>query len=483
MKGIIVVCVVIAALVAIPGLFRFAKGNKDIPEQKKQRLPFRYVYPFAHVIFDFLRRKGHEDLFGNPDTIRKVTIAENGRDPVEEYSCRIISLIYFLLVGSCAVLAIALVMYENPLINGRFLKRAATGEGSTSYELAVESGAEPINITVDVSEKRCPPEKLEEYFEQAYEIVKSEVKGDNSSLDEISTGLNLITHVEGYSIQVMWENMDYTYIYPDGDIRTENVEAPVILYLNARLKYFEEERLYSFPVRLVPVKKSATEIFREKLAVLLTGADDRDSDDGMFELPVEVDGEAVTWRSTAGENIVLLALLGLLALFLLIPAFRADLRNREKERDEQMLRDYPEIICKFVMLLSAGMTCKSAWSKICSDYRTKKDRRFAYEEMLITEKQMSFSIAENAAYEQFATRCAIRSYQRFGSLLARNIKRGSRDIIRLLEEEADESLSVRKEVIRTGIEEAGTKLLLPMGGMLCIVIAVILVPAFSSFGF
>ena len=44
-----------------------------------------------------------------------------------------------------------------------------------------------------------------------------------------------------------------------------------------------------------------------------------------------------------------------------------------KEKRKQMLIDYPEILNKFVLFLGAGMTVKSAWQKIISDYeRTKK---------------------------------------------------------------------------------------------------------------
>ena len=67
------------------------------------------------------------------------------------------------------------------------------------------------------------------------------------------------------------------------------------------------------------------------------------------------------------------------------------------------MRDYPDIISKFIMLITAGMTCRAAWEKICSDYRRSiereksKDeavktgkkkkagnRRYAYEEMIIS---------------------------------------------------------------------------------------------------
>ena len=161
-----------------------------------------------------------------------------------------------------------------------------------------------------------------------------------------------------------------------------------------------------------------------------------------------------------------------------------------------MMQDYPDIISKFVMLITAGMTCRGAWNKICSDYRKKRERdeegekkngnkrtgmRFAYEEMLISDREMQLGIPEVKVYERFGTRCSVPAYNRVGTLLARNIKRGSSGIIEILESESKESFAERRENVRKKGEETGTKLLLPMFGMLILVIAIVVVPAFSSF--
>ena len=114
-----------------------------------------------------------------------------------------------------------------------------------------------------------------------------------------------------------------------------------------------------------------------------------------------------------------------------------------------------------------------------SDKRT--GMRFAYEEMLISDREMQLGIPEVKVYERFGTRCSVPAYNRFGTLLARNIKRGSSGIIEILESESKESFAERRENVRKKGEETGTKLLLPMFGMLILVIAIVVVPAFSSF--
>ena len=95
---------------------------------------------------------------------------------------------------------------------------------------------------------------------------------------------------------------------------------------------------------------------------------------------------------------------------------------------------------------------------------------------------MRFGVSEAKVYEDFGKRCGVPAYRKLGVLLANNLKRGSRDLTGVLEQEAAEALEGRTAEVRRQAGEAGTKLLLPMFGMLCLVFAIIMVPAFLSFG-
>lgn len=73
------------------------------------------------------------------------------------------------------------------------------------------------------------------------------------------------------------------------------------------------------------------------------------------------------------------------------------------------------------------------------------------------------------------------SLLKFGSLLSQNLKKGSRGLVELLEQEAENGMEERKSLARKLGEEAGTKLLLPMLLMLILVIVILMVPAILSF--
>ena len=66
------------------------------------------------------------------------------------------------------------------------------------------------------------------------------------------------------------------------------------------------------------------------------------------------------------------------------------------------------------------MTIKSAWIKMTDDYQSGLDRkqakRYLYEEMSVTEREMQNGMGEERAYELFAKRTGILCYMKFSAL-------------------------------------------------------------------
>ena len=82
--------------------------------------------------------------------------------------------------------------------------------------------------------------------------------------------------------------------------------------------------------------------------------------------------------------------------------------------------------------------------------------------------------------ERFGQRLQSTVYIKFSGLLIGNLKKGNADLLKLLREEAQEALRMRRNLAKKKGEEAGTKLLFPMMLMLGVVMAVIILPAFMS---
>ena len=102
-------------------------------------------------------------------------------------------------------------------------------------------------------------------------------------------------------------------------------------------------------------------------------------------------------------------------------------------------------------------------------------------ELKVTRQELENGRSETVAYEDFGRRIGILVYQRMASLLTQNISRGVQGMKGLLLQEAKEVMAQERATIRQKGEQAGTKLLLPMMGLLGLVFAILLVPAFQSF--
>lgn len=152
-----------------------------------------------------------------------------------------------------------------------------------------------------------------------------------------------------------------------------------------------------------------------------------------------------------------------------------------------MLMDYSEIVGKFSLLLGAGMNISLVWEKIALTYQAKRERgelqkRYAYEEMLYTLYEIRDGVGELQAYENFGNRCSLSVYRRLSALIVQNVRKGAQGLQKLLEQEEWEAYEQRKARAKQAGEEAGTKLLLPMGIMLVIVLAILVVPVGMSLG-
>lgn len=391
-----------------------------------------------------------------------------------------------LIMGMTVLMCILIKISRSPsLMQGNRLPRGDIGEGDTVYSLVCtdEETGDETQRSITVSERRCNEGEIDEYFADAYIRLEKQVLNGNESLEKVTTDLNLTDRIEGTPITVEWLDLDKSFLYADGSLKKEELTEDELVCLTARLTYFDEVRIYSFYVKLVPKETVRGSDYEEKFDELIKEADIRTIKDEWMELPDSIDGRGIEWAEQKDNSCATMAVLGIIATAAVPLAQGAEQKKKEKSRRSEMLKDYPDIISKFILLITAGMTCRGAWTKICGDYKDKSDkRRAAYEEMQVTLEELELGRPEASAYEEFGRRCNVYAYQRFGTLLANNLKRGSRDILGLLEMESREAFENRKEEVQKRAEEAETKLLGPMVGMLGIVIAIVVVPAFAAFG-
>lgn len=370
--------------------------------------------------------------------------------------------------------------------NPEEVQRNSYGKGTRTEELEITVGnqlkQEPFEL--EVKERKYTRKEIQKIFKQVMEELDEMILGDNESLDRVEYDLNLVTRAEKYPIQIQWESDDYGVMNEEGEIRQEHTkEEGTLVEIRGTLSYEGEEALYVRNVMVYPRKKSAKEKLLSKIEELVESESEKRKEKESFLLPAEIDGKEIRWSRKKERRGYYVLILGCISAGLIVALKKQNQRKDEKERKEQMITDYPEIVNKFALLLSTGMTVKGAWEKIVRNYETQKTSmgvRAAYEEMSCTYYEMKGGVTETEAYERFGKRCGITIYIRFGALLSQNLRKGTKGMTELLKTESIQAFENRKSRARRLGEEASTKLLIPMFGMLAVVLFIVVFPAFLS---
>lgn len=367
------------------------------------------------------------------------------------------------------------------------LKRPEYNGTEESYSLVVKEGGKKYSVNIPVSPKTISEGNLQACFDKAFEIICDTMPGENESLKIVRSDLKFIEEVQEFGIKVDYTTDNYDLISCFGEVTPEKAnENGTVCEITATLEYNDLVQSYIINATVFPPEYSEDEKFVNNIISNIQEQNSNLTDEEYLVLPDTVDGKDVVFVQKKESNIPLI--IALVVLVFLVWYYKKYVvkRNKEKARELQMQTDYSEIVSKLALLMGAGMSGVTAFSKIASDYKLSKDNkkgseRYAYEEIVLATNRIASGISESEAYAIFGRSCRIHCYIKLGSILVQNVKKGGDGFIEILKNEATEAFIERKALARKAGEEAGTKLLLPMGLMLCVVMVVIIVPAFMSF--
>ena len=157
--------------------------------------------------------------------------------------------------------------------------------------------------------------------------------------------------------------------------------------------------------------------------------------------------------------------------------FTGDLEKEGEARQEELALAYPSFLARLTLLAQTGMPIRQIFARL-----SKEKNGVVYEEVRRTFREMESGMTQTEALERFGKRTRLPQYKKCAALLAQNIRRGTGELITALGQEAENAFEEQKAAARRKAEEAQTKLLFPMLLMLSVVMILILVPAWLSFG-
>ena len=356
--------------------------------------------------------------------------------------------------------------------------RNSYGEGKRIEEYEVTIEGEKERIQLEIEEQSYTREEIQEMFDKLLQEMDALVLGENDSWDYVERDLNLFTQLEKYPVQIQWELSSYDVLSLNGKIREEQlVEEGTLVEIRGTISYGEEQVIYIRNARVYPPIREKEDKLLYEIRQKVTQLEESTRETSSFRLPKEVAGKSLEWSRQTESRWYYVLFVGVVLCVFLVYQEQDRKKQQEKKRKEAFTRAYPILISKFAMLLGTGTTIKTAWEKILCN---KGDGGMVYEEMQTTLHEMQSGISEAEAYERFGKRCGLTAYMKFGALLSQNLRKGSKGLGDMLRMEAIEAFERRKSMARRLGEEAGSKLLAPMLGMLAVVLIMVMVPAFMT---
>lgn len=388
------------------------------------------------------------------------------------------------------VLTFTMFLLENVLTKpSMIVARNPQGEGEkiVEYELSVEGELENEVFQIEVEEQEYTHEEIEKMFREVHKKLDKVVLGENESFDRVEKNLNLVTELEKYPARIQWQLDSYSVVNLFGEIQEINlVDEGSLVELRGIISYKEEESIYVQHAMVYPLTRKGTDKLLYEIRQRIEQLEEETRQEESLKLPETINGKNIKWSQKRENTWQYILLLGFALCVYLVYRENENVKREKKQRKEELLRAYPGMISKFTMLLGTGTTVKHAWEKIVQNYETQKKElgvHAVYEEMALALREMQGGVSEAEAYERFGKRCGVTVYLKFGTLLSQNLRKGSKGISEILRMEAIQSFENRKNHAKRLGEEAGTKLLMPMLGMLAVVFIIVMVPAFLSMQF
>ncbi len=370
------------------------------------------------------------------------------------------------------------------LAPGNMLARNPKGQGQAAYALTVEGlGDEAVFLDVILEEQAYTEAEAGAVYEKILEELPLHILGENVSLQDVHTDLNLLSGLDEYGVDFQWRSENPDLVDSFGTVNTENL-GPEGEETALRLRITDGNwpKEFVIPIRVKPPLLGEQEKMEETFLEFVQAEEARQRTEAYFRLPDAFEGNALVYGEAASDSFLPLVFLGILGALLVGLKEQKDREKVEADRKRQLLLDYSEVLSRLIIFLGAGMSIRTAWDRIGEDYqRARREGRMpyrhAYEEMCTAASQMKTGIPEGRAFAEFGRRCGLPQYIKLGGLLEQNRKNGSKNLRDVLKLEMADAFELRKHQARRLGEEAGTKLLVPLFMLLSVVMIMIAVPA------
>lgn len=260
-------------------------------------------------------------------------------------------------------------------IQANRIARPYPGEGEKSITATYQTEYGKGIIDFVVEEKILTGAQRTELFDYGEKILNQLILGDNTSLEKVTKPLCLVHDIPGTGLKVNYKIHDYDLISSNGSIDFEHVQKEGSkAVITAQITYENSQRTVEYDLMIYPPNLTNQEQLEKELSLAIQQEDMASRTQDYQRLPEKIDQYDVIWHSSRKGKTVLIVFFGIIITALMPVMIERRKRDKEQKIVRQMKRDYTEIVIKYQLLLSAGMTTRGAWSRIVTDYSASKER-------------------------------------------------------------------------------------------------------------
>ena len=361
------------------------------------------------------------------------------------------------------------------------LIRPENGKGDRKEKLEVWIGEEPYSMEVTVRERPKTEAETAEELQKAEDGMEILFLGENQDLEHITEKVNMPSVYPGTDIAIQWYLNSWEYISVDGTVKNEGFTRAEQVEVTAVLSLEDQTVSWDRTVWVCPLENPDDKALIRILSWKMEDTQKEDTE--TVELPEQAAGKSIMWYPEKDHTWLMLAGLTACAVCAMMLGQQKEEEKALAEREKRMKLAYPDIVSRLSLYMGAGISSRKAWERIAAGYRNRTSGPVneAYEEMCTTLYEMQNGVPESIAYEKFGARCRLPSYLKLGALLSQNLRKGTRNLSALLEEESREAFENRKAYAKKLGEECESRLLFPMLLMLLTILVMVMYPAVTSF--
>lgn len=374
-------------------------------------------------------------------------------------------------------------MVSKTSVIGR-IERRESGKGRKKEAWRARVEKYRYDMEIEVEEKRYQQKEYKKAMAEVIKRLDVEILGDNKGLHQVESDLHLVRRIPGFPIEVEWRVQENPFLDGQGKLdgrglpkegKTVEIQG-ILIYEKDRKK----KQVFQRNVQIYPPISNEKKRIGQALEWEIQKKEEETRKDFQVTLPKTVDGKKVWYYRPFHRRGVGLMGMSILLMILFWGLERQGNKEKEEERRKVFLREYPNIVSKLAIYLSSGMTLKYGWKLIAFQGGEGQGKEEVYQEMKKAIWEMESGVSEVKSYQNFGERCGIREYLRLSTLLIQNMRKGTKDLTRLLQMEGRQAFEDRKIRAKKEGEKASLRLLMPMFLILITVLLMVIVPAFLS---